>query len=146
MLERAGTPLAIAHTGANCHDSEKAFRLVNKVPAIKQGRGLPGKRPEKVVADRAYDAEATIRTPLRKRSIQSLIAQRRMDHRSGFGKLRYVVEAGVNRLFGWCRRRLRYEKWPDVHEAFLFRGCAMICGNRITRFCQRLLNSVIGFG
>ena len=64
MVDGAGTPLAIAHTGANCHDSEMAIPLVDAVPPIKQPRGAPRKRPDEVLADRAYDAEAKIRKPL----------------------------------------------------------------------------------
>ena len=39
MVDGSGTPLAITHTGANCHDSEMAIPLVNAVPPIKQPRG-----------------------------------------------------------------------------------------------------------
>ncbi len=39
MVDGSGTPLAIAHTGANCHDSEMAIPLVDAVPPIKQPRG-----------------------------------------------------------------------------------------------------------
>lgn len=48
--------MAIAHTGANCHDSEMAIPLVDAVPSIKQPRGRPRRRPDEVLADRAYDA------------------------------------------------------------------------------------------
>ena len=45
MVDGAGTPLAIAHTGANCHDSEMAIPLVDAVPPIKQARGAPRSVP-----------------------------------------------------------------------------------------------------
>jgi transposase len=134
MVDGAGTPLAIAHTGANCHDSEMAIPLVDEVPPIKQPRGAPRKRPDELLADRAYDAEAKIRKPLRKRGIRPLIAHRNTEHGSGLGKYRYVVEACFDWLFNWRRLRVRYEKRPDIHDAFLFLGCAMICWNRVMEF------------
>src|SRR3990172_1387207 len=135
MVDGAGTPLAIAHTGANCHDSEMAIPLVDAVPPIKQPRGAPRKRPDEVLADRAYDAEAKIRKPLRKRGIKPLVAHRNTEHGSGLGKFRYVVEACFDWLFNWRRLRVRYEKRPDIHDAFLIIGCAMICWNRVLEFC-----------
>ncbi len=81
MVDGSGTPLAITHTGANCHDSEMAIPLVNAVPPIKQPRGAPRKRPDELLADRAYDAEAKIRKPLRKRRIKPL--QHRARQRPG---------------------------------------------------------------
>ncbi len=135
MVDGSGTPLAIAHTGANCHDSEMAIPLVDAVPPIKQPRGAPRKHPDEVLADRAYDAEAKIRKPLRKRHIRPLIAHRNTEHGSGLGKYRYVVEACFDWLFNWRRLRVRYEKRPDIHDAFLIIGCSMICWNRVLEFC-----------
>lgn len=135
MVDGSGTPLAITHTGANCHDSEMAIPLVDAVPPIKQPRGAPRKRPDELLADRAYDAEAKIRKPLRKRRIKPLVAHRNTEHGSGLGKFRYVVEACFDWLFNWRRLRVRYEKRPDIHDAFLIIGCAMICWNRVLEFC-----------
>ena len=100
-------------------------------PPIKQPRGAPRKRPDEVLADRAYDAEAKIRKPLRRRGIKPLLAHRNTEHGSGLGKFRYVVEACFDWLFNWRRLRVRYEKRPDIHDAFLILGCAMICWNRV---------------
>jgi hypothetical protein len=44
-----------------------AVPLVDAVPPIKQPHGAPRKRADEVLANRAYDAESKIRTPLRKR-------------------------------------------------------------------------------
>jgi transposase len=135
LTDANGTPLAIAHTGANCHDSEMAIPLVDAVPSIKQPRGRPRRRPDELLADRAYDAEEKIRKPLRKRGIKPLVARRNTEHDSGLGKYRYVVEACFDWLFNWRRLRVRYEKRPDIHDAFLFLGCIMICWKRVNQFC-----------
>lgn len=112
-----------------------AIPLVDDVPPIKQPCGGPRKRPDELLGDRAYDAEAKIRQPLRKRGIRPLIAHRNTEHGSGLGKFRYVVEACFEWLFTWRRLRVRYEKRDDIHDAFLFLGCAMICWNRVMGNC-----------
>src|SRR5919108_2010797 len=50
-----------------------------------------------------------------------------MQHGSGLGQWRWVVE----RTFAWLnqfrRLRVRYERRADIHEAFLSLGCVLIC-------------------
>src|SRR5215468_9119407 len=52
---------------------------------------------------------------------------RNTKHGSGLGRWRWVVE----RTFAWLnqfrRLRLRYEKRPDMHLAFLTLACILIC-------------------
>ena len=102
---------------------------------IKQPRGRPRRRPDEVLADRAYDAEEKIRKPLRQRKTKPLIAKRNTENGSGLGKFRYVVEAAFDWLFNQRRLRVRYEKRDDIHQAFLIIGCFLICWRRIMEFC-----------
>jgi len=127
--------LAIDHTAANVHDSNMAIPLVGAIPPIKQPTGRPRRRPEVLLADRAYDAEDKIRRPLRRRGILPLIAERNIPHGSGLGQYRYVVEAAFDWLFNQRRLRVRYEKRDDIHQAFLTIGCLLICWNRVMEFC-----------
>jgi transposase len=135
IVDGQGTPLAIEHTGANVHDSEMAIALVDGIGPIKQPRGRPRRRPDEVLADRAYDAEEKIRKPLRQRNTKPLIAKRNTQNGSGLGKFRYVVEAAFDWLFNQRRLRVRYEKRDDIHQAFLIIGCFLICWRRIMEFC-----------
>jgi transposase len=114
IVDGQGTPLAIEHTGANVHDSEMAIALVDGIPPIKQPCGRPRRRPDEVLADRAYDAEEKIRQPLRQRKTKPLIAKRNTQNGSGLGKFRYVVEAAFDWLFNQRRLRVRYEKRDDM--------------------------------
>ena len=116
IVDGQGTPLAIEHTGANVHDSEMAIALVDGIPLIKQPRGRPRRRPDEVLADRAYDAEEKIRKPLRRRKIKPLIAKLNTENGSGLGKFRYVVEATFDWLFNQRRLRVRYEKRDDIQH------------------------------
>lgn len=135
IVDGQGIPLAIEHTGANVHDSQMAIALVDGIPPIKQPRGHPRKRPDEVLADRAYDAEEKIRKPLRQRKTKPLIAKRSTENGSGLGRFRYVVEAAFAWLFNQRRLRVRYEKRDDIHQAFLIIGCFLICWRRILQFC-----------
>jgi transposase len=135
LTDGRGTPLAITHTGANSHDSNQALALVDAIPPIKRSVGRPRRRPDPLYAARAYDAEAKIRRPLRRRGIEPKIARRRAGHGSGWGRLRWYVEATAAWLMLFRRLRGRYEKRDDIHQAFLILGCVLICWNKVLRFC-----------
>ncbi|MFT4198731.1 MAG: transposase, partial [Pseudoxanthomonas sp.] len=53
--------------------------------------------------------------------------KRRTTHGSGLGKTRWVVERSIAWLHQFRRLRIRYERLPCIHEAFLKIGCAIIC-------------------
>ncbi|MGH8677972.1 MAG: transposase, partial [Burkholderiales bacterium] len=40
---------------------------------------------------------------------------------------RWVIERTIAWLHQFRRLRVRYEKRPDIHEAFLKLGCSMFC-------------------
>jgi hypothetical protein len=56
--------------------------------------------------------------------VKPVIARRNTEHGSGLGKERWVVE----RTFAWLhdlrRLRIRYERDPGLHMAFMLLGCA----------------------
>jgi len=126
ICDGRGIPLAIQLTGANRNDSQQALALVDAIPHLQGKRGRPRHRPDCVLGDRGYDAEA-IRQGLRDRRIIPFLAKRNTEHGSGLGRWRWVVE----RTFAWLnqfrRLRVRYEKREDIHEASLSLGCALIC-------------------
>ena len=132
MTDGRGLPLAIEHTGANSHDSKTCLALVEAIPPIQGPRGRPRRRPDYLLADRAYDAQR-IRRALRACGITPLIGRRGQAHGSGLGTFRSVVEGTFAWLFGWRRLRVRYDKRDDIHDAFLRLACAMICWNRWRR-------------
>lgn len=123
-----GIPLAVTITGANRHDSTQALALLDDIPPLQGPRGRPRSRPDRILGDRAYDAE-NIRRALRVRNILPLLAMRNTENGSGLGRWRWVVE----RTFAWLnqfrRLRVRYEKRADIHKAFLSLACALICWN-----------------
>ena len=88
-----GIPLAVIQTGANEHDSQQFIPLVDSIPAIKRPGGGKRRRLDEMYADRAYDAEAKIRRPLRLREIIPKIARRHVAHGSGLGRNRCIIES-----------------------------------------------------
>jgi transposase len=121
-------------TGANRNDSQQALAMVDAIPSLQGERGRPRHRPDCVLADRGYDAQA-IRRGLRARHILPWLAKRNTEHGSGLGRWRWVVE----RTFAWLnqfrRLRIRYEKRADIHEAFLALACALLCWNVLDANC-----------
>jgi transposase len=56
-----------------------------------------------------------------------VIARRGSDHGSGLGSERWVVERTFAWLHNFRRLRIRYERSPHLHLAFMQLGCAVIC-------------------
>jgi len=133
ICDGRGVPFAIQLTGANRNDSQQALALVDAIPSLQGARGRPRHRPNRVLGDRGYDAEA-IRQGLRARHIGPFLAKRNTEQGSGLGRWRWVVE----RTFAWLnqfrRLRVRYEKRADIHEAFLALACALLCWRFLKRY------------
>lgn len=128
ITDAQGVPLAAILTGANRHDVTQLLPLLDAIPAIRGKPGRPRRRPEAVQGDRGYDSEPH-RKAIRRRGIRPILARRRTPHGSGLGLYRWVVERTLSWLHQFRRLRIRFERRPDIHEAFLSIGCALICWN-----------------
>lgn len=126
ITDANGIPLAVILTAANCHDVTQLLPLVNAIPAIAGQPGRPRYRPDCVQGDRGYDSEPH-RQALRQVGIHPILPKRRSEHGSGLGIFRWVVERTLSWLHQNRRLRIRYERRPDIHEAFLALGCVLIC-------------------
>ena len=92
--------------------------------------GRPRRRPDCLLADRAYDHDK-YRRHLRQRGIKSMIARRQTDHGSGLGRARWVVERTFAWLHHFKRLLVRYDRRAEIHEAFLALGCCLVCYRRL---------------
>jgi transposase len=119
-------PLATILTGANAHDVTQLKPLVDAIPAVRGKVGHPRQRPERVQGDRAYDSEPH-RAWLKTLAIEPLLAKRNTPHGSGLGVYRWVVERTLSWLHQFRRLRCRYERRPELHEAFMSLACDLIC-------------------
>jgi transposase len=100
--------------------------LVQDIPAVAGKIGAPKSKPDLVQADRAYDSNPH-RQALAEQGIRTEIARRRTKHGSGLGVTRWVVERTISWLHQFRRLRIRFERRPEIHEAFLKLGCCLIC-------------------
>ena len=83
-----------------------------------------------MIGDRGYDSNAQ-RRMLRQRGIKPVIARRYLEHGSGLGRYRWVVERTFSWLHQMKRLLVRYERRAEIHEAFLAPGCCPICFRRL---------------
>jgi hypothetical protein len=65
--------------------------MVDAIAPIRQPRGRPRKRPQKLHANKAYDAKKC-RKALRKRGIKARIARGGKESSETLGRYRWVVE------------------------------------------------------
>ena len=63
----------------------------------------------------------------RERGIRTELAKRGTAHGSSLAKTRWVVERSIVWLHQFRRLRIRYQRQPSIHAAFLKLGCALIC-------------------
>lgn len=120
--------MATILTPANTNDVTQLIPLVEAIPPVRGKPGRPRRTPDRVQGDRGYDSEPH-RKELRQRHIQPVVPKRRTEHGSGLGIYRWVVERTISWLHQFRRLRIRYERLPHIHEAFLSIGCALICRN-----------------
>jgi transposase len=124
--------MVVILTGANRHDVTQILPLVDGVPPVAGKPGRPRQRFDRVQGDRGYDSQPH-RQQLRKRGSQPLLAKRGTPHGSGLGVYRWVVERAEAWLHQYRRLKLRYERYPTIHEAFLVLACALICHRVLKR-------------
>ncbi|MFJ3233639.1 IS5 family transposase [Streptomyces sp. NPDC086787] len=120
-----GLPLAIVVTPGNVNDSTVFDTVLDAVRVPRLSAGRPRRRPETVIADKAYSSRA-IRTGLRRRGIRAVIPERsdqianRKRRGSAGGrppafdpeqyKARNVVERCFNRLKQFRAVATRFDK------------------------------------
>ena len=126
IVDAHGIPLATALTGANRNDVTQLLPLVDGISPVAGRRGRPRQRPDRAVADRGYDHDK-YRRELWRRGVKPIIARRGEEHGSGLGRWRWVVERAFAWLHNFRRLRIRWERDPVIHIAFLTLGCAVIC-------------------
>jgi transposase len=113
-------------SGGHRHDILQLLPLLDAIPPVRGKRGRPRRRPKRVLGDRAYQSRES-RHQLRRRGIRAAIARQRVEHGSGLGKERWVVERTISWLHQYRRLRVRYERRADIHEAFLQLAGCLVC-------------------
>jgi transposase len=112
-------------TSANEHDVSTLLPLVTELPAVPGKPGRPKQKPAVLVADKAFDCEP-LRELLRWLGIKPAIPYRG-DQQRGLGALRWFVERALSWLHQFRRLRIRWDRNPLCHQAFLDLAAAVIC-------------------
>jgi transposase len=64
--------------------------------------------------------------------IKLRVARKGIESSEKLGRRRWVVERTLAWLAKYRRLTIRYEWRDDIHEAFLYLGCSLICLNYLT--------------
>jgi IS5 family transposase len=129
LVEASGIPLAVSVTGGQRNDVTQLVPLIDAIRPIQGRVGRPRKRPERLLGDRAYDHDK-YRRLVRRRGIRPVIARLRTAHGSGLGRERWVERAFAH--LHWFRSlRIRWDRRPEMHIAFLLLACALLCWRRL---------------
>ncbi|MFD6926099.1 IS5 family transposase [Streptomyces sp. NPDC059944] len=134
VTDAQGIPLAVSLTGGNRNDVTQLLPLLDKIPSVAGVVGRPRHRPDALLADRGYDHDK-YRRLLWQRGIRPVIAERGVEHGSGLGIFRWVVERTIAWLHGFRRLRIRWERRDDIHEAFLGLATCLITHRHVRRLC-----------
>lgn len=134
-MDARGTPLGVALSSANRHDSTMLTATLDAVPPVRSGkRGRPRRRPKKLHADKGYD-HRRCRRECRERGIEPRLARRGVDRSERLGRRRWVVERTLAWLARFRRLTVRHERRADIHLALATLACAIVCLQQVQRFC-----------
>jgi transposase len=135
ITDANGIPLACSVTAANVNDISEFAPLFNKIPPVAGKVGHPRRRPDAMQGDLAYDSEPH-RQGRRGLGIEPVLPEKGIDDESGLGATRWPVERTLSWAHQNRRLRIRYERRPDIHQAFLTLACIKICASALfSGFC-----------
>src|SRR5438105_1857275 len=131
LTDAQGIPLNATVTAANVNEVTEALNVLVNKPAVGGKPGPKREVPERLQADTGYDSEP-LRVVLRWLGITPVLGQRKREHGSGLGKLRWFVERTISWLHALGRLRRRLDRLTEIQEAFLRLGCSLICLRLLT--------------
>jgi transposase len=130
ITDASGVPLAASVTPANRNDVSEFAPLFNKIPPVVGKVGRPRRRPDAMQGDLAYDSEPH-RQGLRELGVEPVLPEKGIDDESGLGLTRWLVERTLSWVHQNRRLRIRYERRPDLHQAFLTLALIKICASAL---------------
>jgi transposase len=139
LVDGKGTPLGVHLDSASPAEVKLLSSTLDNV-SVRGRRGRPRKRPERIVADRAYDSN-NLRKEMKKRGIQLIVPARKRNkiatEQDGRVlrryKNRWIVERTISWLQNFRRLVVRYERKVSSFSGFLHLACAMLLLKRVLK-------------
>jgi transposase len=125
LTDAEGVPLVVQTVAANQHDVTTLLPLVVDLPAVAGKPGRPKRKPATLLADKGFDSQP-LRDILKWLGIEPLLPKRGEDE-GGLGVQRWCVERTISWLHQFRRLRIRWDRRPEIHQAFLSLAAAIIC-------------------
>jgi len=125
-----GVPLLMHTTPANVRDEMPCVQMVQSMPAIKQPRGRPRRKPRELIGDRGYGFPRIIAAIVLMR-IVPLLCPRGSPHGSGLGTRRWVIERTMSWLGNFRRLKLCYERTAQHFQAFHELAASLVCAKKL---------------
>jgi transposase len=138
VVDGQGVPLGVHLDAASPAEVSLLEPTLATIAVPRAGPGRPRQKPERVIADKAYDSDP-LRTRLKRRGIE-LIAPHRRNRKKpktqdGRKLRRYRRRWKVERTFAWLGnyRRLvvRWERHLKMYLAFFHLACLLITLSRL---------------
>ena len=139
VTDGEGIPLATHLASASPAEVTLIEKTLENISVSKAGvAGAPRQKPERLIADKAYDSNG-LRKRLAERGIQPIIPARSTSwsatHQDGRALRRYARRWKVERTFAWLlnfrRITVRWERLDHIYEAFVHLACAIIVLRRL---------------
>jgi transposase len=138
VVDGKGVPLGVFLASASPAEVTLVHPTLATIAVPRNGPGRPRSKPDRLIADKAYDSEL-LRDDLARRQIDLIAPHRRNRVRAarqdGRKLRRYKRRWIVERTFAWYGsfRRLvvRYERSPSLYLAFFHLASALIVMRRL---------------
>jgi transposase len=120
VTDADGIPLVVRTGPANQPDAELELEMLDAIPPGAGRRGRPRSRPKAFPGDGGYGIRAIVAEVVRRR-VRSRLAPdgtARVEHGSGLGKTRDVVERTLSWVGNFRRLKLCYERFGEHFQAF----------------------------
>lgn len=138
VVDGQGVPLGVHLDAASPAEVSLLEPTLATIAVPRAGPGRPRQKPERVIADKAYDSDR-LRARLKRRGIE-LIAPHRRNRKKpktqdGRKLRRYRKRWKVERTFAWFgnfrRLLVRWERHLKMYLAFFHLACLLITLNRL---------------
>ena len=138
VAERAGVPLGVHVASASPGEITLVEETLETVKVPRKHGGAPRRKPERLIADKAYDAD-WLRITLWSRGIELICPHRKGRKRPPLQdgrplrryRRRWIVERTIAWLQNFRRLVVRWERYSQMYLAFVHVACLFIAARQL---------------